>query len=375
MIPMPLNEDSPFQVMRRAWQPVALSSSLPPDEVLGFCLLDHDVVIARLEGGLLAAEDSCPHKGFTLSKGHACGNELMCAYHGWKFDADGKCVGIPSLPTASIAKLAASGLKKYGVQEKYGMIWVQLENDPEERIPQIPEFENDSWGYLLGPPTPFAAGWRREVENFLDMTHFAFAHANTLGQAATHTLPEMEIKTRAKALTSTGSSTSNDAASNDVTLPSDVSSPSGEPDFTMTTQFPATSSPGSEPAKLASAHARLYRTWLPNFSVIRQSWRDGDERLLLHIPVPNTHESCTVFWALAISPNFDGPPAQSQMDFAVRVLDEDRVMCEGQRPREVPLNPSRGGWGVLVAPGDTLANTFQRELRGWITQRLQATEA
>jgi hypothetical protein len=48
------------------------------------------------------------------------------------------------------------------------------------------------------------------------------------------------------------------------------------------------------------------------------------------------------------------------------VLDEDRVMCESQLPAEVPVDPGRGGWGVLVTPGDTLANLFQKQLRRWL---------
>jgi hypothetical protein len=55
---------------------------------------------------------------------------------------------------------------------------------------------------------------------------------------------------------------------------------------------------------------------------------DGDERVLLHVPSPHMRESCTVFWSLAISPGFRGPPAAAQLDFAIRVLDEDRRMCE-----------------------------------------------
>ena len=50
----------------------------------------------------------------------------------------------------------------------------------------------------------------------------------------------------------------------------------------------------------------------------------------------------------------------------VRVLEEDRHMCELQVPREVPLNPTRGGWSVLVMPGDTLATTFQKQFRRWL---------
>ena len=88
--------------------------------------------------------------------------------------------------------------------------------------------------------------------------------------------------------------------------------------------------------------------------------------MLVHIPSPNAVDRCTVFWALAISPGFKGPAPEEQMRFAVNVLKEDRRMCESQVPAEVPVNPSRGGWGVLVTPGDTLANTFQRTFRKFL---------
>jgi phenylpropionate dioxygenase-like ring-hydroxylating dioxygenase large terminal subunit len=208
-------------------------------------------------------------------------------------------------------------------------------SDPHE-LPVVPEFEDKGWTYLVGPPTPFESGWRREVENYLDMTHFAFAHANTLGQAADCRLPPMDIR----ALDDGG--------------------------FQMDAPFPALSSPDATPGKLQSAHQRVQRGFMPNFTTIRQSFPDGDERVLVHIPSPNSQEACTVFWALAISPGFRGPPPEAQLEFAIKVLDEDRVMCENQRPREVPINPSRGGWGVLVLPGDALANLFQKQFRRWL---------
>jgi hypothetical protein len=30
-------------------------------------------------------------------------------------------------------------------------------------------------------------------------------------------------------------------------------------------------------------------------------------------------------------------------------------MCENQIPNEVPVNPVKGNWGVLMRPGNTLA--------------------
>ena len=141
----------------------------------------------------------------------------------------------------------------------------------------------------------------------------------------------------------------------------------------MDAPFPALESAHEQPGKFPPPpplHHRRQRCYLPNFTTIRQSFPDGDERVLVHIPSPNTLNDCTCFWALAVSPGFKGPPPREQLEFAIKVLEEDRTMCENQLPHEVPINPSRGGWGVLVTPGDTLENTFQKSFRKYLLERM-----
>jgi len=331
-----LTEDLALAALRRTWQPVANAAALPPGGVIGYTLLNVELVIARFaDRTLLAADVACPHKGARLSAGCIRGGELVCPYHGWRFNPDGDCQSIPSLVEPNADKLALSHLHTYEVRERYGFVWVKLVTSP-HALPVVPEFENKEWTYVMGPPTKFAAGWRREVENYLDMSHFAFAHSATLGRAADPRIPAMDIRLH-------------------------------EDGFQMDAPFPALESAHEMPGKLQSAHHRRQRCFLPNFTTIRQSFPDGDERVLVHVPSPNTGESCTVFWSLAISPGFRGPPPAAQIEFAIRVLEEDRQMCELQIPREVPLNPARGGWGVLVMPGDTVATTFQKQFRRWLT--------
>lgn len=337
-----LSEETVLSALRRTWQPVANGPSLVPGSVKNYTLLETELVIARFaNGGLLAAGVACPHKGARLSAGCIRDDALMCPYHGWAFSPDGTCLSIPSLVEPSPEKLALSHLRTYAVQERYGFVWVRLDSSPlpdgtTHALPEIPEFEDPRWTYRLGPPMAFAAGWRREVENYLDMTHFAFAHSSTLGVCADPRVKDMQI----------------------------VTHPDGG--YQMDAPFPSLVSGHEMAGKLQSAHHRQQRSWMPNFTTIRQVFEDGDERVLVHIPSPNTRESCTCFWSLAISPGFNGPPPDDQIAFAVNVLDEDRRMCELQIPREVPINPGRGAWGVLVMPGDTLANTFQRQLRRWL---------
>lgn len=333
-----LAEDLPFRILKKEWQPVAISKELREGTVKSFVLLNTEIVIARLSTGILAAENACPHKGSRLSIGSVCEDHLRCAYHGWQFDKAGSCINIPSLVNPPPNQLKISKLKKYEVQERYGMVWVQMEKDESKRLPDVHEFENPEWTYMIGPATVFKSGFRREIENYLDMTHFAFAHSSTLGKAADPVVPKMEISILGNG-------------------------------FQMDAPFPSLSAPHEKPGKLQEAHMRQQRCYLPNFTTIRQTYNDGDMRILVHIPTPNTYEECTVFWSIAISPGFKGPAPEDQMAFAVKVLDEDRVMCENQVPKEIPLMPAAGGWGVLVSPGDVLANTYQKCFRQYLSER------
>src|ERR687891_647416 len=101
-------EDSPFKIMRREWQPVAVSNDLKEGDIASFVLLNEDIVVARLSTGLLAAQNVCPHKGMKLNLGSVCEDRLQCAYHGWRFDREGHCLNIPSLinPPANILKVS-----------------------------------------------------------------------------------------------------------------------------------------------------------------------------------------------------------------------------------------------------------------------------
>jgi vanillate O-demethylase monooxygenase subunit len=330
-----LTEDLPFRALRRTWQPVALSRDLKPGQLRGVRLLDQEILLARFPDRLLASQAWCPHKGMRLETGRIANGELQCSYHGWRFDSCGACTNIPSLIQPLPNKQEQARLETYDVRERYGMIWVRLDPGELAPLPEVPEFENREWTYVVADPMTFRSGFRREIENYLDMTHFAFAHATTLGVAADPVVPPMKIDEY----------------------------PDG---FLMDAPFPSLATPENPPGKLQEAHRRRQRCFLPNFTTIRQSFADGDERVLLHVPSPVTTTECRVFWSLAISPGFRGPAPEEQMRFAVGVLNEDRKMCENQIPKEVPVNPSRGGWGVLVTPGDTLANTYQRTFRRWL---------
>ena len=44
-----------------------------------------DVLVGRLKGRLFACNNSCPHRGASLSKGELKGENVICYMHGYEF--------------------------------------------------------------------------------------------------------------------------------------------------------------------------------------------------------------------------------------------------------------------------------------------------
>ena len=177
---MPRNLGNVEEALRHAWHPLCRSSEVTV-QPLAATLMGEHFVLYRLAGGEVRAfHDRCPHRFAPLSLGTCEEGRLRCAYHGWAFDEQGRCREIPSLgPEATIPSRAAlSG--PYGVAESHGMVFLA----PAEPLTPLPSLEADLdpafvRGDLDAIVTRASAGLL--ADNFLDMAHFAFVHANTFG--------------------------------------------------------------------------------------------------------------------------------------------------------------------------------------------------
>ncbi|MBF2018746.1 MAG: aromatic ring-hydroxylating dioxygenase subunit alpha [Hydrococcus sp. C42_A2020_068] len=104
------------------WYVVARSTEVR-DKPVGVTLWHQAIVLYRDKTGKVhALEDRCPHRQVKLSHGKIIGNELECAYHGWRFNWEGNCVAVPYL--ASNQKLPNCKIRRYPVRELDGFIWL-----------------------------------------------------------------------------------------------------------------------------------------------------------------------------------------------------------------------------------------------------------
>ncbi len=152
------------------WHPVAALSELR-GKPLARRLLGRPLVVFRGEGGVGVMRDCCPHRAMPLSAGRLRGGTIECAYHGWRFAADGRCVAVPGSP--SVPNVSAPVLP---VVNRAGLVWTSLAPRPAP-FPELPDVleagELDRFWWLL-QASP--AGLVDAIENHLDPAHPHFVH-------------------------------------------------------------------------------------------------------------------------------------------------------------------------------------------------------
>src|SRR4051812_48745774 len=161
------------------WYPVELDRALAAGQVVEVTFWKRSIALFRdREGAVHAIENRCVHRQLKLSKGEVQGCRLVCLYHGWTYDGDGKVVDIPhDLFGRDLPKFR---VPSYPVQIRYGLIWI-FPGDRAladvRRIPDIPELEGpDRWAC-----EPIALSWRAHHSMIIDnVSDFASASAPAL---------------------------------------------------------------------------------------------------------------------------------------------------------------------------------------------------
>src|SRR5215212_6012848 len=86
-------------------------------------------VVVRLRPGeeVSAFPARCPHRLVPLAAGSVVDGRLQCGYHGWRFDAEGRCVDIPSLGDVGTPPPRADLPVPWAVEERHGWVWLAPE--------------------------------------------------------------------------------------------------------------------------------------------------------------------------------------------------------------------------------------------------------
>ena len=178
--------------LRRAWHPLCRSSEVTPDPRPFTLLGERYVTYRSRDGAVRVFFDRCPHRFAPLSLGACEGDVLRCAYHGWAFGLDGRCVDIPALgenvAVPARARLAAPA----AVAESHGMVFVAPE-PPLTPTPHVASASDPTFQRGDLPVIETRANAGLLADNFLDMAHFPFVHAATFGADQAREVPHFSV--------------------------------------------------------------------------------------------------------------------------------------------------------------------------------------
>jgi 5,5'-dehydrodivanillate O-demethylase len=164
------------ELLRRYWLPVGVSADLKSQPTF-VRVLGEDLVLFRDAAGkvgLLGAQ--CAHRRANLCLGSTLTNGLMCRYHGWVYDAEGRVLRTPSEPPDSTFKDTVRQLA-YPVQELGGLIFAYLGPQPAPLLPRFDFLAADGERHVK--ITGIAnCNWLQCVENGIDPLHVSFLHSD-----------------------------------------------------------------------------------------------------------------------------------------------------------------------------------------------------
>ncbi len=176
------------RVIRPSWQIVCHISELPgPGDYRTLDYAGESVIVIRgLDRVIRAFTNVCRHRAMRLVAGAAgCAKKLVCPYHAWTYEADGRLSGVPHKADYPALSLAENGLAPVTLEQWRGFLFVRLEDAgfPSVATMMAP-FEAEIEAYKfeamqpLSPPRdrPRAVNWKNVGDNYSDNLHITVAH-------------------------------------------------------------------------------------------------------------------------------------------------------------------------------------------------------
>ncbi|HVA12509.1 MAG TPA: Rieske 2Fe-2S domain-containing protein [Stellaceae bacterium] len=166
-------------LLRRYWHPVGIEAELLEEPVRRVRWFGEDLTLFRSERGEYGlVDDRCPHRCLSLEYGipDECG--LRCAYHGWLFDAQGRCLEQPfedlAHPDSSFKNEIR--IKAYPVEALGGFVWGYFGPEPRPLLPRWDVLVRDDLDRAIEIYT-LPCNWLQCMDNSADPVHFEFLHA------------------------------------------------------------------------------------------------------------------------------------------------------------------------------------------------------
>jgi phenylpropionate dioxygenase-like ring-hydroxylating dioxygenase large terminal subunit len=172
------------------WQVACRTEQLPAvGDQLVYDICDQSILVVRSSPDTIRAfYNGCPHRGRMLASGPRRTREMVCPFHGWRFNLDGKCTHIPYHENwAGEMPLDEVGLTPVRCDSWGGFVFVNLDDNCEplldflgEAATRLDPFEFDKQRFRWLATVETDANWKLTLEAFMEAYHVQTTHPQLL---------------------------------------------------------------------------------------------------------------------------------------------------------------------------------------------------
>lgn len=168
------------ELLRRYWMPLCPATEMPRGAKKRLKVLGEALILFQDGAGRFGlVPEHCPHRNMSLYFGFVEEDGIRCAYHGWKFAADGVCIEQPFEARKSALR-DKSCIRSYPVQQLAGILFGYLGPMP---VPQLPRWDTmvrkDGLRRIAVLPEHHC-NWLQAQENTVDPTHTYYLHGHMM---------------------------------------------------------------------------------------------------------------------------------------------------------------------------------------------------
>lgn len=180
------------RIFAKDWLCPGLAADIPnPGDYITFSINDQPILTLRGEDGVVRSfSNVCLHRMMPLVEGRgSCGRKLVCPYHAWTYDTQGKVIGAGHMG----GRDPAFDKKQYRLPEIRtevweGWIYVTLNADAPTvasqlapLLPVVAPYQMAGYIPVVREDHCWATNWKLLNENFMEGYHLPVAHKATVG--------------------------------------------------------------------------------------------------------------------------------------------------------------------------------------------------
>lgn len=146
------------------------------------------VVLRDADHQLRAMSNVCLHRMSTLLQGRGNAKTIVCPYHAWTYNLDGKLRGAPAMSQNDAFCKDHYRLPQVRCEEWLGWVFVCLDPDAETVSVQLAEvadmiaaYDMTNYSESFYEEHVWDTNWKVLAENFMESYHLPVCHAGTIG--------------------------------------------------------------------------------------------------------------------------------------------------------------------------------------------------